>query len=329
MKAIAPGKIILFGEHAVVYDKLGVAAAVGIYTTATIEKNKENNIILTDPWRTQKINKKQLKNEMEKIEKLIEEKKFNSIVRLINKDKGVIGRYVIGLLLKEDFIPFKINIKTNLRKGMGTSASLSSAIAKVVSDFIGIRLSKEKISEISFKGDILCHGGTPSGIDNNTIVYGGFLSFRKSEGFKKINIKDEIPIVIGDTKKKVNTADMVSRVKALQEKNAKVRNAINDIEEISKEGIKAIKQNNLIKIGELMDQNQEKLRLLNVSTPQLEKLIKASKEAGAYGAKLTGAGGGGCMIAVTDEQENVAKAIRKAGGDAIISSLGVEGVRSV
>jgi len=327
--AIAPGKIILFGEHAVVYDKLGIAAAINMYSKVCVEKNKKD-IYLKDPWREVTINIDEIILMSKKIDKIIEKEEFSKIAELQGKEKVTALKYLLGLFLRKiKFSPLKIEIDTQLRSGMGTSSSIFSAMIKALSDFFELNLSKQEISELCYQGDTIAHGGTPSGIDNSVVTYGGFISFRKTEGIKQLNIKNELPIVIGDTHIRAKTSEMVSMVRTLIKKDESARKAIEEIGLISNQALEAIKTNDLKWIGELMNENQEKLRILRVSTPKLEKMIKAAINAGAYGAKLTGGGGGGCMIALADDLMKVANAIKKVGGDAIITKLGVDGVRGV
>ncbi len=328
-KASAPGKIILFGEHAVVYDVMGIATAINRRSIVEISKGVEG-IKLKDPWRDITIKKDYLEALTKKLENLIEEKNFPEIQKINAEDRNACQKFVIGHILKSaDYKPFDLTVKTELRKGMGMSASVFSSTALALSDFFSLGLSKKKISELAYKGDVVAHGGTPSGIDNSTVTYGGYVSFRKSKGPKVLKLNKKIPVVIGDTGKPSSTGAMVSMVRGLRENNESVRKAIEGVEEISKSALRAVKNGNLEKLGELMNKNQDMLRAMRVSTPELEKLIKASLDAGAYGAKLSGAGGGGIMVALAKNRKKVAAAIQKAGGEPIITSVGVEGVKLV
>ncbi len=328
-QASAPGKIILFGEHAVVYNVLGIATAVDMRTAVSVIKG-ERDVSIKDPWRDIVIKKEYIEILADKLDKLIMEKKLDDIQKISSGDRNAAQKYVIGLLMRKlEFMPMKITVETELRKGMGTSSSLLSATAMALSDFFSIKLNKKQISGLAYKGDIVAHAGTPSGIDNNTVVYGGYVSFRKSKGPQHLKIKKKLPIVIGDTGKRASTGKMVSKVRKLREKDMEVKKAIENVEKISQSALKAIKENKIEELGELMNKNQELLRKMQVSTPELEKLIKASLDAGAYGTKLSGAGGGGIMFALADNQKKVAKAIKKAGGEPIITSVGAEGVKII
>ncbi len=326
--ASAPGKVILFGEHAVVYGKLGIAAAIGLRAQSSVERAKS---IAVENIGKFMLSLDQLEEINLTVNSLVSKNDFSSIKAMLDDDANICTKYMISEIAKlTELQPFKMKNKSQLRKGMGGSAAIFSSEARALSELFGLGLAKKKISEFAYKGDIIAHGGTPSGIDNSTVTFGGYVSFMKSRGPEILDIDAKLPIVIGDTKKPASTAQTVSMVRSHVEKgNQKFIRAIDAIEEISAAGIDAIKSGNLVNVGKLMDRNQEKLRVLGVSSIELEHLIAAAKRAGAYGAKLSGGGGGGIMIALCDEgnQKHVAKAINDAGGDAIITEVGAEGVR--
>jgi len=339
IKATAPGKIIIFGEHAVVYDKLGIAAAIDLRVSCKIDKSKE---ITVENIGIFKSTANDIRNVNIHMGTLIEKKDFPTVASILRDDPNICTKYVISQVMKKASPirrsasasdrprPFSMKNHSPLRKGMGGSAAIFSAEAKALSKFLGVNLSKKEISDIAYSGDVIAHGGTPSGIDNSTVTYGGYVAFKKSRGPEHLKIKSMLPLVIGDTKMPASTAQTVSMVRNLVEKgDKKVIQAIDDIEHISEQAIESIKAGDLIRVGKLMDENQKKLRVLQVSSPELERLIEAAKAAGAYGAKLSGSGGGGIMIAVCDKknQQAVADAINRAGGEAIITQVGAEGVR--
>lgn len=327
-KTIAPGKIILFGEHAVVYDIPGIAAAIDLQTKAEVGSLKGKKIHLKDPWREVTIEPREIEKLTKQLDELIEQQKFEEITKLFQEDKGRALKYVIGSALTE-IKPFSIRLDTELRKGMGTSASLAASTALALSDFFSLGLDKQRISELTYNCDVVAHGGTPSGIDNSTVVFGGYILYQKSAGVNQLNIDRELPIVIGDTGSPAQTAKTVPMVRKLREKDEEVAEAITKVGEVTKQAKKEIKSGSLEEVGRLMDLNQELLRIMQVSSPELEQLIKAAKDAGAYGAKLSGGGVGGIMIAIGEDTKKISNAIEKAGGEAIITKLGVDGVKLV
>lgn len=324
MKTSAPGRIILFSEHAIDYDKLGLATAVDLRSYCEIDKAK--NFIIENIG-TVKTNEAELGDIFLDVEQMIEKKDFLGINNLLKNDPNICVKYILASFVQEyEISPIKIRIKTQLRKGMAASASVFSALTKALSEYFSLNLTKKQISDFAYKGDVIAHGGIPSGIDNITTTFGGFVSYKKSKGFEELLIDKRIPIVIGDTKIP-SSMKAVTVVRELIKKDKRAKQALDNIDIISNEAIDALKSDDLIKLGELMDKNQEELRRLNVSSYKLESLIAAAKRAGAYGAKLSGLGG--IMIALCDEssQQKVAKAIREAGGEALTTECGAEGVR--
>jgi mevalonate kinase len=225
----------------------------------------------------------------------------------------------------------QITNNTELRKGMSGSSSIFASVIQAFSEYYNLKLAKKDISDIAYRGDIIAHGGTPSGIDNNTVVFGGYVRFRKSTGVKQLNVRNKYHIVIGDTLKPASTAEMVTLVRGKVEANDKaVLSALSNIDSISQEATDILKLGDLKTLGKLMDNNHDHLKILGVSSPELENLISAAKRAGALGAKLSGGGGGGCMVALCEDaldQKKVADAIKAAGGEAFITEIGSEGVR--
>ncbi|MFH1420426.1 MAG: mevalonate kinase [Candidatus Aenigmatarchaeota archaeon] len=329
--AQAPGKIILFGEHAVVYDKLGVAATVDLHSNVSIE-DATDGIGIDNYGENVATNEDECKNIFERVQQLALEKNFDGITKMVSENKHNFMKYVIGSVAQKTTLkPMKISISNELRKGMGTSASISSAAVAAIAKFNSLELDIAEINRLSVLGDVFAHGGLTSGIDSNTITNGGYILFRKSEGAKRMETNIKLNIVIGDTKIRCNTAEATVAVRKLREVNEEAVEAVDRIDEISSGAANMIKNNNLEELGMLMDENQKMLRIIGVSHPKLEELIKAAKDAGALGAKLSGAGCGGIMYAlVTEETQNaVARAIARAGGEAIITKLGVEGVKII
>lgn len=211
---------------------------------------------------------------------------------------------------------------------MGSSAAVAVAATVAISSLQGITLSKREVYDISFEAEKDVHG-TPSGVDNAIAMHGSAIVFRRGQ-VKRIKLESEVPLVVGDTGVRRNTGEWVAKVRERREKHKEtVDPIIRLIGKISMKGVQLLRRGCLRELGELMDINQGLLDALGVSTQALSNLIFAARRAGAYGAKLTGAGGGGCMIALTsrDKSSVVADAIRDAGGTPIITEVSMEGVK--
>jgi hydroxymethylglutaryl-CoA reductase len=174
---------------------------------------------------------------------------------------------------------------------------------------------------------MLAHGNA-SGIDNTLATYGKFSLFKRGTPpkLKELKVKEPIPIVIGLSGVESLTAKMVSKVKTAWENNKSLYDRIFDeIDGLTLQAVEAIENNDLLQLGELMNINQGLLNALQVSSRELEDLIEISRRNGAVGAKLTGSGGGGAMVAICPEGvEKVAFAIRKSGYKALVTEIGKE-----
>ena len=172
--------------------------------------------------------------------------------------------------------------------------------------------------------------GTPSGIDPAISTFGGTLLFQMDTGFKPLDVKMDIPLIIGDTGVERSTRVQVEKVRDINERYPRVVEPImRAAREIVLKAIESLKENSLETLGDLMNINHALLYGVGVSDESLEWLINAARKAGALGAKLTGAGGGGCMIALAKNERipQVVEAIQRAGGRPFIAKKTDEGVK--
>ncbi|MBI5061414.1 MAG: hypothetical protein HZB67_03810, partial [Candidatus Aenigmarchaeota archaeon] len=249
IKTSAPGKVILFGEHAVVYGKLGIATAIDIRVQSQIEKSKS---IIVENIGTFRITPEQLEEINIAVSTLINKHNFSLLSSMLKDDQNLCTKYIISEIVKNiEPEPFKLKNTSTLRKGMGGSSAAFSAEIKALAEFYGLRnFTRKKISELAYKGDIIAHGGTPSGIDNSTVTFGGYIAFRKETGPEMLDIESKMRIVIGDTKRPANTGQTVSMVRSRVEKgDRKAIAAIDDIDEISSRALDTIKSQDLVKLG--------------------------------------------------------------------------------
>jgi len=316
----APGKIILFGEHAVVYDKLGIVTAVNLRAKITAEEAGETTLTYADG--TFKINREDMAQVKQKVDRLIEEKKYSELKRLATDSLFSLKNVLSHSINEKDYC-IKIESEIPMASGLGSGSAVFACLAAIYKNNL------EEIRQVSYLGDVVAHGGTPSGIDNSAVVYGRYLLFRKSEGIKRLDIGLEPSIVIGHTGIRGSTAVTVSHVR---ENIERFMPHIDEIEKVAQRGLIALQDNDLGLVGKLMNENQTLLEKIEVSHPKLEELIEIARKNGALGAKLSGGGGGGVMIALCkdkDSEAKVKKAIEDNGCKAYIANLGAEGLRVV
>lgn len=318
--ASAPAKAILFGEHFVVYGKPAIAIAIDkrAYVKARVRKDKKLYIRSLDfgisgYFQNEKFvlerGKESAKEKLEPI-KVVAEK----LLEASNKDIG---------------ITIEIDSEIPVAAGLGSSASVAAATVTALNHLLNARLSRQEIFKITFKAEKLIHG-TPSGIDPAIATYGGAIIYRKDEGFQTLNIKCDIPLIVGNTGLERSTGSLVAHVRQIRDAYPKITDSIFEAgEKIVKRAIQALKEEDLKVLGELMLINHGLLLAVGVSNEKLDKLVHAALKAGAYGAKLTGAGGGGSIIAITPPRlvKKVVSSIEQAGGTAFSVKINAEGAR--
>lgn len=215
--------------------------------------------------------------------------------------------------------------------GLGSSASTTVAIASAVSKSLGTTLSREEIFKLAFVPERFLHGN-PSGVDQATCIYGGVIRYKRPFKIEPLSIKNDPELLLCDTGIHHKTKTLVGSVVRNSKNNKeKFREHLAEIRNISQGVVKALKKGDHEDLGALMSRNHELLREIRVSHPKLDRLVDAALKAGALGAKLTGAGGGGCIIAVCEDpkaREKISRSLRKQGGKPFKVSRDVRGVVS-
>ena len=214
--------------------------------------------------------------------------------------------------------------------GLGSSAAVAVSAVSAAAKLLRRRIDREAIRHLAFESECMIHKA-PSGIDQTISTFGGVIMYRREKPFQRIPVKHTFPIIIGNTDKTRSTGTMVSKVRAfLKGRSAFERRILRSAERVSMRALAALQRGDVRQLGELMNSNHGLLRQIEVSTRELDSLVSAARKAGAFGAKLTGAGGGGCMIAVAPAHRTatVIQAIRDEGGTPYLANIERKGVRS-
>ena len=309
-RGIGFGKAILFNEHFVVYGIPSIVSAIGKHTVAKIEAYDKKELKLEDLRKATPSYK----------EDKIDQQK-DSISRIFKKMNIDIAKN--GL---------KITLEGNLycASGIGASAASCVAIARALSDYFDLSLSDDEINDIAYEGERGYHG-TPSGVDNTASTFGDLIWFQKGKTnvIEKIIMQNPVEIVIGNTGKVANTVAAVEGVRKRKGKNPeKYQEIFNRAENITYLAKRALQEDDYKEIGKLMNENHKLLQQIEVSSRELDFLVNVARSQGAIGAKLTGGGLGGNMIALTpgkELQDNVANAIEKEGFQTIKTVVGASG----
>ena len=343
MKVIvsAPGKLMLFGEHAVVYGRPCIVTAVGQRMKATVELTKEPIFQLDAPDVKVTAYKKPMselgKGDIPKGAKFVEIAVKNFLNRHPERLAKDLSRMRDSNKLRDSSaspqndLGIKVTTKSefNAQFGFGGSSVSTVCVIKAFSELTGKKLSNKQIFDLSYK-TVLDIQRVASGFDVATATFGGTLYYViGGRVLKPLNLSS-LPLIVGYSGVKADTVTLVNQVKERAKKYPWIiENAYDQIGKIVDQAKKAILKTDWESVGELMNFNQGYLTALGVGSGKLASMIYAAREAGAYGAKLSGAGGGDCMIAISSEDKvkDVKKAITEAEGQVIDVETNVEGVR--
>jgi mevalonate kinase len=297
------GKVILFNEHFVVYNIPAIASAIGMKTVASIEQ-AEKLILIDDRKETLGYKKEKMEQQKESLKRIM--------------DAAGIENKEIKIALGGDLVA---------SSGIGASAASCVAIARALSEYFNLDFSDNRINEIAYEGEKGYHG-TPSGVDNTAATYGGLVWFKKGKPniIERLNIQSPVEIVIANTGIVADTSRVVAGVRERKEKNPeKYEKIFRDAEKLVYDARKALATFDLKTVGALMNENHRLLQEIGVSCKELDFLVNLARDNGAYGAKLTGGGAGGNMVALTpskDLQEKVASAMGKEGFKVLRTTIG-------
>jgi mevalonate kinase len=319
--ASAPAKIILFGEHFVVYGEPAIVVAIDRRARAEAELRQDRRL----RFQSANLNTScYFENGVFKVEQgdAKEAKlKFAPVKLAVEKVLAASGKSV-GL-------DITINSAIPVGAGLGSSAAVVASVTAAVSALLGLEFSKQEIFRIAFEAEKIVQG-TPSGVDPAIATFGGTLLFQVDTGFKPLEVETDIPLVIGDTGVERSTKIQVEKVRETMDSFPQIADSLRKAaREIVLRAVAALQENALETLGRLMNINHALLYGIGVSDESLEWLTNAARKAGALGAKLTGAGGGGCMVALArpERLENVSEAIMRAGGSPFIAKKTDEGVK--
>jgi len=318
--ASAPAKVILFGEHFVVYGEPAVVLAIDkrAYASAQLRKDKRIHIISIDLGvaGTFKGERFQAEKGGSKARLKLEPIK-NAVKQVLEKTERKAGLNV------------KINSDIPVSAGLGSSAAVATSTVVAVSSLLDIELARDQVFHMAYESERLVHG-TPSGIDPAISTYGGVLQFQKGKDFTALDIEADIPLVIGNTKVERSTGELVAKVRRMTEHYPIITNLIiRTGGKVALDAVDALRKSNFQTVGELMNINHALLCAIGVSHESLERLVYTARKGGALGAKLTGGGGGGCMIALAEagKLKRVVKAIERVGGSAFVARKTDQGAR--
>lgn len=297
MKFSAPGKIILFGEHAVVYGRPALAVPVTqVHADVEITDSSRAGIWTDAP-----------------------DIDLHAEVNTLPSDHPI-ASVIHNFLFISRISPFpnldiKITSTIPVASGLGSGAAVTVALTRALSGHLNYSITDEEVNSFTYEIEKL-HHGTPSGIDNTVVTYAKPVYFVKGQPIETFVAGKPFTVVIGDTGISAPTKESVGDVRRLWEANQdKWDGVFDEIGEIARQARSTIESGKWESLGELMNQNHILLQEMTVSSPELDTLITAAKNAGALGAKMSGGGRGGNMIALVEKEKApvVSEALLSAG----------------
>ena len=289
----ACGKILLLGEHAVVYGRPAIALPIPLAVEAAVADGGEGVSIVIPRWGL--------------------EQKVHANTQGIG---GILADILSQLGLAERNMTIEVFPNVPRAMGLGGSSALAVAVLRALNQHFALDLDDARINELAFECEKAAHG-TPSGVDNTVATYGTPLIYRRENEqprFDELKLGQPLQIVVGITGKESLTAKTVARVRqAWQRYPARYEGIFDQIAGLTEAAKDALQAGQTKDLGELMNLCHGYLNALQLSTPELEELIHIARANGAVGAKLTGGGGGGSIIAlVADEDPEASNKIRTA-----------------
>ena len=312
MKSIAsaPGKVILFGEHFVVYGVKAILCSINKRVTVTAEKTSERKISINS-----KIGKLELEPDkpISEINSPLKPFYYLANKAIENKDTG---------------IHIQIDSEIPLGAGLGSSSACCVAGAAAIFKLFG-NISREEVLKLAIEAERTIFENT-SGADCTVCTYGGIMEYDKNKGFKKIEYEPNFQLVIINSNIEHSTQSMVSKVKEFENKNKEEFSKLSNLEsKLVEDVLKLVKENKIQEIGQKMNQNQEYLENIGISNKELTKMIKTGQES-SFGAKITGSGGGGCIFALTNESnlQNILKKFKDNNYECFSTKIDFKGLNT-
>ena len=292
----AAGKVILLGEHVVVYARPALAVGLARGLEVRVERGAGPLAVRTD------------------VPALAADERPAALVR---EAAAALGIQADGL---------RVEVRSELPggAGLGSSAALSVAVLRALAVAAGRRLSLADELALGRRLEAIFHGN-PSGIDPTAAALGGCFRFTRGEPpmVTPLRVPRPLPLVVAYTGRGRSTGAVVAGLRERWEGDrVAYERRFDEVAGLVAEAAVAVESGDVVGLGRAFDENQRLLEALGVSAPEVESLVATARNAGAYGAKLTGGGGGGAVIAVAAEPERVAHALRGAGAQTMVAVVG-------
>lgn len=319
VRATAPGKIILFGEHSVNRGQSAIAVSVGMFAACRVAVRPEG------PYRLRSGEREAVASRAEVLALAREMAAARAAgdlgaIRRLAQAYFVPTQCILGSALGEALpagmeVEFTSEIPPYV--GFGSSGAAFVALARCLGQLAAPQASPEPVGQWAYLGDVVAHGGVASALDTQTALHGTVIRFSVTEGARPLPFAPGLRVVVGNTRVIAPTSEVNGRVARWLEERPDRLHFFREIGLVSRLAEGALQQGDWPGLGQLLNLNQLLLRTIGVSCPEIDDLVDAALAAGAYGAKLSGSGGGGIVVALVDEvtAPAVAESMRRRGAD--------------
>ncbi|MFQ5613039.1 MAG: mevalonate kinase [Anaerolineae bacterium] len=296
--ATAPGKAILFGEHAVVYKRPAIAVPITeVAARCRISPGEKGQGLIIEA------------QDLHRVYALADAAGNDPLAAAVRLALAELGHD------SEPDLILRLTSTVPMARGLGSGAAVATALIRALTGHLGRPLPPQTLSNLVYQVEKI-HHGTPSGIDNTVVAFAQPVYFQQGRPMQRLAVKNPLTLIIGDTGRPSPTKEAVGDLRQRwQADTERYEGYFDEIGVIVEQARLALERGDIPALGRLMDQNQELLGALELSSPELDRLIDASRRAGAMGAKLSGAGWGGNMIALArpDLARAVAQSLYQAG----------------
>jgi mevalonate kinase len=331
--ASAPAKVILFGEHAVNRGVAALATVVGLRVRCTVALRDDGRVLLRSGAAEHDEDAEELRAFRRDLDAARAADDAPALAAAAAGDFFAPSRYVLGALSERlglRGLSASWEQPLPVGRGLGSGAAANSALVVAAAAAAGSPLAGSEVAALAWEGDVVAHGGVASGLDASACALGGIVSYGVGRGGRPLQGAPALTLVVADTGATGTTAAVNAEVRRRLAARPALQWLFGAMGSVSGQASEALGAGDLEAVGRLMNVNQLLLEQLGVSSPAIERLVGAALDAGALGAKLSGSGGGGIVVALTTPAgaRAVAEGLTAAGGDVVAAGpAGADGAR--
>ena len=330
-EAQAPAKVILFGEHAVNRGQPAIAASIGLYAHCSADDGRDFNFFSGEHSRT--ATREDILQLTAEVDRMRAAQSFDQIRALARTDYFAPQKYILGKLFTEDLpcgmtLTWESDIPSS--SGLGSGAAAFNAMIAAISHHFPKPPPIARLAEWAQLGDIIAHGGIASGLDTQASLLGGVIRYTGQSLAEPLFCSPGACLLVAHSGIAAATSEVNSRVRLwLSEKPDSRIQYFQTIGALSRAAVPLLERGDWDELGRLMNLNQLVLEKIGVSSPEVDRLIEAALESGAFGAKISGSGGGGIIIvlAPSARKETIVQRLQAQGANVLMPELGVSGAR--